>query len=265
MWVRRRAICPMCRARSGKPVYVRALDDLILAIAEPQMNAEDMAERQTRKVEWQTMQIDFAREARETDLQRASAAALAAAAAAAPGGGLAALAGGGRVTYAELQRMLRQSTEQQQNEMRALQQRFAVGGDMGPPLRIMAAAAPLPVLDAQARAPGGGVAWSVEYAPGRRTVCHTCFNGIAEGTVRVVREAAAPAWADTLAAPTAAPTTVRDFHHITCCTPRCPVLVLRGLALLREADRQRVNELMATAAADAAAVEPVAPVPLMAD
>lgn len=73
------------------------------------MNADDMAERQTRKLEWQTLQIDFARDARETDLQRASAAALAAAAA--PGGGLAALAGGGRVTYAELQRILRVSAK----------------------------------------------------------------------------------------------------------------------------------------------------------
>lgn len=244
MWVRRRAICPMCRARSGKPVYVRALDDLILAIAEPQMNAEDMAERQTRKLEWQTMQVEFAREARETDLQRASAAA---AAAAAPGGAA-------RMPYSELQRMLRQSTLQLQNEMRTLQERFATaGGEVGPPLRALAAARPSPLLDAEA--PSGDVAWSVECALNSRTVCHTCFTGIPEGTVRVIR---------TLAAPTEA-TSVRDFHHLTCCTPRCPPLELRGLALLREEDRQRVNERMANAAAQAAAdlqaaaVEPAVP------
>jgi hypothetical protein len=257
VWVRKRAVCPFCRARSGKPIYERILDDIIVAVVEPHLDADEAADRTRRKGEWQAMQVEFAREARETDLQRASAAALAAAA---PGGGLASLAGGGRVPYAELQRMLRQSTEQLQSEMRTLHQRFAaVGGDMGPPLRAQAAAAPLPPLDAEARAPGGGVAWSVEYALSGRTVCHTCFTGIPEGTVRVVREAAAPPWADVLAGPAQAPA-VRDFHHLACCVPRCPHAALRGMDALREADRQRVNELMATAAeaaaADAAAVQP---------
>ena len=70
-WVRRRAVCPMCRGRSGKPVYVRTLDDVILSIVEPTLEADEMVERQRRKKKWQEMQVEFARDARETDLQRA--------------------------------------------------------------------------------------------------------------------------------------------------------------------------------------------------
>jgi hypothetical protein len=112
-----------------------------------------------------------------------------------------------------------------------------------------------PPLEAEARQPGNNVVWSVEYARSGRTVCHTCFAGIDEGSVRVVREAASPAWADVLAGPTEAPA-VRDFHHLTCCVLRCPLEQLRGVDTLRANDRQRVVErVAAAAAADAAAVD----------
>ena len=265
-WLRARPTCPSCRAHAGKPAYERALDDVLCAIVEPRLDAEATAERSRRKREWQAMQLEAAREARE------EAAAREARVAAAGGGGLDAgfRSAMERVPYLELHRMLRQSTEQLQAEMRTLQQRFAaaaearargaggagggVGGNAG-----NGAATGRDAADAAGGAAAPGVTWSVEYARSGRTVCHTCFTGIGEATVRVVREAAPPPWADLLEAALPQAPLIRDFHHVQCRVPTCAFGDVRGMGTLRADDQARVQSLMAaaaTAAAEAAAAAP---------
>jgi hypothetical protein len=75
-------------------------------------------------------------------------------------------------------------------------------------------------------------------------VCHTCFGGIAEGSLRSVREAAPPPWADLLAAALPPVPLVRDFHHLGCRVPTCPCEDVQGMASLREEDRAHVTALM---------------------
>ena len=65
VWLRAKSSYPCCRERAGKPVYVRALDDLLSCVVEPQLAPEDAQERGRRKRSWQTMQQDMARDARD--------------------------------------------------------------------------------------------------------------------------------------------------------------------------------------------------------
>jgi hypothetical protein len=125
-------ICPICRERPGKPVYERSLDNVLNAIVQPGLNEADMLERMARKREWQTMQVQAAHAARVAEVARGNPAAN-------PFNGGAAGGAGGvrtameRVPYLELHRMLRQSTEQLQAEMRTLQQRFVAAASRAAP------------------------------------------------------------------------------------------------------------------------------------
>jgi hypothetical protein len=231
---------------------------------EPRLNATDVADRNARKKKWQELQVEFARHAREKEMKRASAVALAAAA---PGGAPAAPASRGSVEV-EIHRLVRQSNETLQANLRALYQRHGLGGGLPLPLPLplaglppplaglplpRAAAAPPPPLETQSlNAGGGGISWSVEYALRDRTMCLTCFNNINEGVVRVVRAVAAPRWAIATADETEQPM-VRTFHHFACNVPLCPPELLGGLNGLTMSHRQFVVRRMAdVAAADVA-------------
>lgn len=134
----------------------------------------------------------------------------------------------------------RHARETLQVNLRALYQRHGLRGS---PESAWPAAAPPPPLEAR-NAGGGGISWSVEYSPGSRTICLTCFNNINEGAVRVVR-----------AVTTADETEqamFRSFHHFPCRVPLCPPELLGGLNELTERHRQHVIQEMAAAAAAAA-------------
>ena len=69
-WLRAHAVCPMCRARAGKPTPVRLLSDVIEWLAAGALDAEQKAAREVRKLEWQATQLRDARELREAELGR---------------------------------------------------------------------------------------------------------------------------------------------------------------------------------------------------
>lgn len=64
--------CPECRARPGKPLYVRKLDALLCAVVEPRLSAAEAEERQRRKRSWQAMQLAAAR-SEHSDVEAAAA------------------------------------------------------------------------------------------------------------------------------------------------------------------------------------------------
>jgi hypothetical protein len=85
------------------------------------------------------------------------------------------------------------------------------------------------------------VTWSVDYARNANTVCHTCFNAIADGAVRVIRSA----MLSTHLSGVPRTQNVREFHHLCCRTPACAAGELVGLDALREEDRACVERTVA--------------------
>ena len=245
-WVRSGKTCPVCRVRSLRPAPARPLEDVICAIVEPTLSEEAMANRQQRKLEWQTMQRQNAEADREAGRRRA----------AAFGHAPELLGGTPEARLNPMARLLHRDTQRLQEEVRNLVQLFNAGNTVvRAPVRLQ------PMLEAEARAGDQSLVWRVENVQSNRCICNTCFNRIELGALRVVREKPlAPFDAAAGIQP------VRDFSHLACCVLRCPLEQLQGLAELSEADRRAVElraaavdaELAAELAATAAAVRSVA-------
>jgi len=283
-WLKKSSCCPVCRARTTQPSYERALDDILTAIVEPRLPAEEAAERHRRKVQWAAEQREIAR------AQRASAAARAR-------GGISVE----RVNLNDLHRLVR-DTQQLQQEVGRLRriananvggatnaggeavEGAAGGGDVpaqavyGIAVRVPGATSPRmvlmpggmeglllptvrPISAARARAIAAAsvpqpapvtVEWRIDAAPTALCVCHTCFQGIAQGDARVVHTTQQPSQVGAQARGDARlqAQTARAFFHLGCRLPPGSADVA-GLDVLSVELRARVEAVLAARAAQA--------------
>jgi hypothetical protein len=216
-WLEKKQECPCCRAPCGVPVYERALDDILCAVVEPGLDVGAAAERQSGKLAWQAMQAKLASTTR----------------------GVLARAGahleGINAEFATLSRVtLERSMANLQEELHVLRQRIASGA--GP-----AVAESLRHMFPRAAPPS----WRIEYAQTDTSVCYTCFGGITQGSVRVVRSMPPPEWASLMRGARGGPLPVRDFYHLACRAPCCATEVVVGLSSLRPEDQLDVQARMA--------------------
>lgn len=157
-WLRTRGICPTCRGRASKPVPVRVLSDIIEWLAVGTLDAEQKAARDTRKLEWQAVQLSDAQELRASSMARM-----------ARGHAAPAIRVDGTVTPQDLSSRIQ-----------------AAVTNPFPMLNALTNVTPV------ATTSGWPVVWRVDYESSGRSLCHTCYLRISEGDVRVLRETVTP-------------------------------------------------------------------------
>jgi hypothetical protein len=82
---------------------------------------------------------------------------------------------------------------------------------------------------------GDGMIWKVDYTPGNHVMCRKCFAAIPDGVVRVVAQSPSVAYYHL----------AKQFYHLECRAPGCPVAEVQGLAALLPKDKALVEKAMA--------------------
>jgi len=257
-WMKKSPCCPCCRARSAKPAYERALDDILSCVVEPRLEPGEMEERQRRKHEWAAMHRESVRAEREAVAARGPEADSFERIRAAIE----------RLPYTHLHRILRQSQAQLQAEMSLLQARFvtaAGGGAEGAPapahLRSLSVAHARAVaaagLPAEAPPPPVTLAWRVEAARDGHSICHSCFRSVEVQQLRTVHVTMQPPWADLLAAGMSDAHSLRSFFHLGCKAPECRIEEVQGVEALTAEQRAQLDQALSRRDAALAVAAPV--------
>ena len=101
----------------------------------------------------------------------------------------------------------------------------------------------LPDGSAARQGSGDGTTWKVDYTPGNHVMCRKCFAAIPDSALRVTAQSPSVAYYHL----------AKQFYHLECRAPSCPVAEVQGLQTISAKDRDIVQKAMAAAAAEASA------------